>query len=80
MTRRTSFITQPLQGIDRGQHALAFSTSLFSNLSAATPRNAEKMTMLMMEVGNSPGQVSKRVLRHEGKDQLRDAEIRYFPT
>ena len=68
-----------LQGIDRGQHALAFFHILFQQLKRCDAEERRENDDADDGGWVSPGQVSKRVLRHEGKDQLRDAEIRYFP-
>lgn len=65
--------------IDRGQHALAFFHILFQQLKRCDAEERRENDDADDGGWVSPGQVSKRVLRHEGKDQLRDAEIRYFP-
>ncbi|SBF30232.1 Uncharacterised protein [Klebsiella variicola] len=67
-----------LQGIDGRQHALAFFHILFQQLKRCHAEECRENDDTDDGGRVSPGQVSKRVLRHKGKDQLRYAEIGHF--
>ena len=67
-----------LQGINGGQDALAFFHILFQQLQGCDAEERRENDDADDRGRVSPGQVSKRVLRHEGEDQLRDAEIGHF--
>ena len=54
MTRRTSFITQLCRVSIAVSTRSPLGASSFSSFSAATPRNAAKITTLMIEVGLAP--------------------------
>ena len=65
-----------LQGIDGGQNALAFGDVILQQLQRSDAEEGGKDNDADDGGRVSARQVGKRVLRHEGKDQLRNAEVR----
>jgi hypothetical protein len=77
ITRRTSFITQLCRVSMAVRTRWPFSTSSFSSFSAATPRNAAKITTLMIEVGFAPVRSANGFFGTK-EHQLRYAQIGHF--